>query len=141
MKKYEKYKFDGWFELEIPENWECKVESELLSINSLNDPKGVLQISFYKIKEKSEELSDFTSNHLRKFIEQYEINIEQNTFKTLENQFYTVTTVNGNDNENFIKIWVIANNKKMLITTYISSIKSNELSTVEDIVYSLNFEI
>lgn len=52
----------------------------------------------------------------------------------------TVANASGEYDGEFIKVWTIVSDKKMLLATYISPNRTRELSTAEDIVYSINFD-
>ena len=132
------YVFQDWFSLDLPENWEFEREEQILNIYSTVKPKGVLQISFF-INEEKGSLDDVAKLHLDNFISQFEIEIDINTYTTIESPDFVVATVCGSHKNSFIKIWIIVNSEKLLLVTYNSTKKSRELSKVDDIVYSVDF--
>lgn len=77
--------------------------------------------------------------HLNRFINQYDVTVEDNTYKIIETPKHTIANASGKCDEEFIKVWIIVNNEKMLLVTYISPKTTTELLIVEDIVYSIKF--
>lgn len=45
-----RYQFDGWITIELPETWIYKQEDDVLNIYSNVNPKGAIQISFFRFK-------------------------------------------------------------------------------------------
>ena len=135
------YKFEGWFSLCMPETWEYTIDEDMLTICSTKNAKGVIQVSFFHRKEIEESLKETAGKHLNRFLSQNGVIVEKNTYKVIEAPNFTVANVAGEYDNEFIKIWTIVNEQKMLLVTYISPEKTRELSTVEDIIYSINFNI
>jgi hypothetical protein len=139
-KNEKKYVFKGWFAISMPETWEYTIEEDMLSICSINNAKGVIQASFFHRKDKEESLKETAEKHLNRFLSQYDVVVEKNTYKVIEAPSFTVANASGEYDGEFIKVWIIVNEQKMLIVTYISPKKTRELSIAEDIVYSINFD-
>jgi len=135
-----KYLFEGWFSIYIPETWEYSVDEDLLTIHSKTNAQGVLQISFFHRKEIEESIRDTADKHINKFLDQYDVLVDVNTYKIIESPYHIVATASGSYEGEFIKVWTIVNENKMLLVTYISPNKSKELSKATDIVYSINFD-
>ena len=138
MKKETRHIFDGWFSITLPGEWGYHNDEEVLNIYSNKNAFGVIQISFFH-KDDSQDIIKIANDQLDRFIAQYRINIDIITRKILEAPSYTVAIASGEYNGDFIKIWVLVNELKMLLITYISPKKSREISKVEDIIYSINF--
>lgn len=132
--------FEGWFSICIPETWEYSIEKDLLTIFSTKNAKGVIQISFFHRKELEESLKSTAENHLNRFLTQYNVLVDINTYKIIEAPNYTVAIASGEYEGEFIKVWTVVNEKKMLLVTYISPNKTRELSKADDIVYSISFD-
>ena len=138
MKKETRHIFDGWFSITLPGEWGYHNDEEVLNIYSNKNALGVIQISFFH-KDDSQDIIKIANDQLDRFINQYRINIDIITRKILEAPSYTVANASGEYDGDFIKIWVLVNELKMLLITYISPKKSREISKVEDIIYSINF--
>jgi hypothetical protein len=142
MKKDEKkYIFDGWFSINIPEEWEYSVDEDLLTIYSKENAQGVIQISFFHRKMGKESIRSIAEKHLNKFLTQYNVSTDINDCKVIESPNHTVATTCGECEEEFIKVWTIINEKKMLLVTYLNPNKTKELSKAEEIVDSIIFVI
>lgn len=139
-KNEKKYMFEGWFSICMPETWEYSVDEDILTICSTKNAKGTIQISFFHRKELEEGQRETAEKHLNRFLNQYDVSIENNTYKVIEAPSFTVANASGEYDGEFIKVWTVVNEKKMLLATYISPSKTRELSTAEDIIYSINFD-
>ena len=139
-KNEKKYMFEGWFSVCMPETWEYTIDEDMLTICSMKNAKGVLQVSFFHRNEMVESLRESAEKHLNKFLSQYDVVVENNTYKVIVAPNLTVANASGEYDSEFIKVWTIVNEDKMLLVTYISPNKTRELSTAEDIVYSINFD-
>lgn len=138
-KKEIKHLFEGWFSVTMPENWNYDIDEDILNIYSIDNAKGTIQVSFFHRKELEESLRKTAEKHLNRFVTQHNIKIEINTRKVIEAPCYTVANTSGEYDGEFIKVWTVVNEQKMLLITYISPKKTRELSTAENIVYSINF--
>lgn len=132
------YRFGDWFSITLPNKWEFEFEEEILNIYSIVNPKGVLQISFYR-NHNNDALEDIAKNKLDNFIQQFLIEINNNTYKIIETPSFVIANVSGKNNNDYIKVWIIVNEDKLLLITYNSATKTRELSKVDDIVYSIDF--
>jgi len=132
--------FEGWFSLSIPEEWEYEMDEDVLNIYNDKNGRGALQITFFKRKEIDESLRGTAENHLNRFIRQFKIEIIEDTYKVIEAPKLTIANVSGRDETDFIKVWTVVNQQKMLLITYISPSKTKELAVAENIVYSIEFE-
>ncbi len=132
--------FEGWFSLSMPELWEYEVNEDVLDIYDNVNGKGALQISFFKRKEIGESLRETAENHINRFIRQFNIEVAKNTYKVIETPEFTIANACGQDESDFIKLWTVVNEQKMLLITYTSPSKTRELSVAEDIVYSIEFD-
>lgn len=132
--------FEGWFSICMPETWEYSIDEEILTICSTKNAKGTIQISFFHRKELEESLRETAERNLNRFLNQYDVTLEKNTYKVIEAPCHTVANASGEYDSEFIKVWTVVNKQKMLLVTYISPKKNRELSTAEDIVYSINFD-
>jgi hypothetical protein len=131
--------FEGWFTIVLPDTWKYENDDAVLNISSCKNPKGVIQISFFYNEETDEHLIETARRHLNRFIEQFKLIIDENSYKFIEAPNFTIANVSGISDEEFIKVWILVNNNKMLLISYISPQKTRELSIAEDIVYSINF--
>ena len=131
--------FDGWFSINIPQNWKYETSSDLLSIYPMNAGKGAVQISFFRRTEADKSSAEIANHHLDRFINQYEIEVDIYSRKIIEAPCYIVANVAGTYQSDYIKVWTIVNQDKMLLITYICNKKTRELNTVENIIYSINF--
>ena len=138
-KKQKDFIFEDWFTITIPDTWEYAIEEDLLTICKTYNGKGVIQTSFFGRDDSEESLQETAENHLNRFLNQYDVTVEDGTYKIIEAPGYTIANASGECDEEFIKVWVFVNKEKMLLVTYISSIKTRELSTAENIVYSIQF--
>lgn len=135
-----RYIFKGWFSINIPESWEHSIDKDLLSISSIENASGTIQISFFHRKDLNKSLKGIAEEHLNQFLRQYNIDIKKNTYKITETQNYTIANASGLYDSNFIEIWTIVNEKKMLLVTYISPQKTKELLIAREIINSIVFE-
>ncbi len=85
-------------------------------------------------------MKSIAENHLNRFLTQYNVLVDINSYKIIEAPNYTVAIASGEYDGEFIKVWTVVNEKKMLLVTYISPNKTRELSKAEDIVYSISFD-
>lgn len=131
--------FENMFSIILPDIWSCEVDESIFNCFSNVNPIGALQISFFRIEE-NENLEELAKNHLDRFVNQFNIDIDIDTYKVIEAPYYTIANTSGISEGDFIKIWVINNNEKMLLITYNSIEKTKELDIVDNIVYSINFE-
>ncbi|MFC0187251.1 DUF3805 domain-containing protein [Fictibacillus aquaticus] len=135
--KFNTIVFEDWFEIDLPEKWELEEEEDLLTFYDTVDGRGALQISCFNIVEQRA-ADEIAMEHLNDVIEQFEININRNTKKIIETPYSTIALTAGTSPEkDFVKIWIIVLKNRMLLCTYISDQKSRELSTAEDIIYSI----
>ncbi|BFH16807.1 hypothetical protein WJ0W_005038 [Paenibacillus melissococcoides] len=137
-KTYNQYSFVGWMTLELPTTWEYEQDDDVINIFSSVNPKGALQISFYNVNldiSREELAEDF----LQKFIDKYTIDVDVNTKMILERDDYTIAVCEGYCDDRFIKVWCLAENKRLLLITYNSQKKNREVSTASDIVYGIRF--
>lgn len=141
LKNEKKYVFEDWFSICMPETWEYSTDEDILTICSTKNAKGTIQISFFHRKELEESLTETAEKHLNRFLNQYDVLIEKNTYKVIETPSFIVANASGEYDGEFIKVWTVVNEKKMLLATYISPNKTRELSTVEDIIYSISFDV
>lgn len=125
----------------MPGTWEYSIDEDILTICSTKNAKGTIQISFFHRKELEESLRETAEKHLNRFLNQYDVSIEKNTYKVIEAPSVIIANASGEYDGEFIKVWTVVNEKKMLLATYISPNKTRELSTAEDIIYSINFDI
>lgn len=116
--------FEGWFSIVMPEAWEYGEDGDVINIYSTSDnAKGVIQISLFdrtNFEKTSKEIVDI---NLKNFINRNQIDIDINTYKIIEGPNMVFANVCGIMKDNFIKVWTLANNKKMLLVTYISKKK------------------
>jgi len=139
-KKFNLIKFSGWISIDLPESWEYDTEEDIINIYSQKKPKGVLQLSFYTRKDKNESEENIAVSHLNSFIKQFNIISNELDLSIIETPSHTIAGIIGSVDGAFIKLWVLVNFEKMIIGTYNSDKKTSELSTVDDIMYSINFE-
>lgn len=138
MKEELIYVFEDWFSVNLLPNWAFEEDGDILNFYSTINPKGAIQVSFFKNNETLS-LEEVAVKYLNDFISQQDIEIIPETYKVIETPEYTIANTSGRSEEDFIKVWTIVNPKKMLLVTYISPKKTRELSQVDDIVYSINF--
>lgn len=139
-KDNKKIYFDGWFYINIPLEWEYAIEEDILDIYDELNGEGSLQISFLKLGESKSKLSEIVENQMSSFIKQFGIEILESTYKFSETSQFTVVSAIGKDEEDFIKIWVLAKDNKTLLITYISAVETEEINIVENIVNSIQFD-
>lgn len=138
MKNMITYQFEGWIQIDLPETWGYEQEDDILNIYANIRPKGVLQISFYRI-DLEENREDIVSHFLDKFINKFDIEVDINTKMVLERDDYTIATTEGMQGGRFVKVWYVVEEKRMLLFTYNADKKTREVSTIEDIVYGTIF--
>jgi len=131
--------FENWFTIALPETWDYTTEDDLITICKSYNGNGVIQISCFYRTDRNESLQDTAEFHLNRFINQFNVVIEDNSYEIIEVPGYTIANASGICEDDFIKVWVIVNEEKMLLVTYISSKKTKELSIAEDIIYSIQF--
>lgn len=131
--------FENWFTLALPETWEYQTEDDLITICKSHNGNGVIQISGFYRTDRKEPLQDTAEYHLNHFINQFNVKIEDYSYKIMDLPRYTIANASGICEDDFIKIWVFVNEEKMLLVTYISPKKTKELSIAEEIIYSIQF--
>ena len=139
-KNEKKLIFEGWFSICMPDTWIYSIEEDILTVYAAENGKGAIQISFSHLLERDDSLRVTAENHLNRFLNQFNVKTEENTYKVIEAPGFTLANASGEFDNEFIKVWTLVNEKKMLLVTYISPKKTRELSTVEDIIYSINFD-
>lgn len=141
-KNFNTYAFDGWISISLPEGWEYEQDTEdtiaILNVYSLRDPKGVLQVSFYRVdgtRNKVEIANDFVN----RFVGQFNVQVDENTRMVIHRDDYTIGMAVGNHNGRFLKVWCLTEGERTLLATYNSAKRTRELSTVDDIVFGVKF--
>jgi len=130
--------FDGLF-LNMPVNWAYHINKDGLNIYQDIFGKGALQISFFGSNESSEKLHETAKNHLNRFVSQF--NIEAIETTCVEAPKFAIASASGKDEADFLKVWTVVNEQKMLLVTYTSHSKNPELNVAENIVKSIEFEM
>jgi hypothetical protein len=139
-KKVVTYTFDGWFTLDLPDNWEYASDDELavLAVYSTEDPQGALQIAFYR--NKTDTVRDkIASDLLERFLVQFNVEVDTDTKMLIQRNDCTIATASGISNGRFTKVWCLTDGTRSLFITYNSPQKTQEVSIVEDIVYGIRF--
>ena len=147
MAKYTSYFFEDWITVFLPKEWIVEVDEEeedLLNIYSEVNPKGVMQISFFTKSNNLIDNYELALQHLDDFISQFNVDIDKDkdkdTYMTLQANDIVYALTNGIMDNRFIKIWVIVDDRRMLLATYISEKKTRELNIVDDIIYGIEFD-
>jgi hypothetical protein len=135
------YNLNGWFIMFLPKDWTVEKDEELVTVYSEINPKGVVQFSLFKRDDINQCNNDeLAQHHLKNFISQFNVNIDENSNMVLETDDFIIATATGYKENRFVKIWVIVEETRMLLVTYNSKKKTRELSIVDDIVYSIEFD-
>jgi hypothetical protein len=143
--KYTSYFFEDWITVFLPKEWIVEIDEEeedLLNIYSEVNPKGVMQISFFTKSNNLIDNYELALHHLDDFISQFNVDIDKDkdTYMTLQANDIVYALTNGIMDNRFIKIWVIVDDRRMLLATYISEKKTRELNIVDDIIYGIEFD-
>jgi hypothetical protein len=133
------YEFENWFSIRLPENWEYNSEEDIINVYSKKNPQGALQISLFNRSADNATLRDTAMNNLNSFITKFNIDLDKNTIKSIQTDKFVIANASGICEDRFIKVWFLVNQIKMLLVTYNSKKKNRELSTAENIVYSIDF--
>jgi hypothetical protein len=134
------YTFDGWFTMDLPENWEYESDDEaaVLNVYSTEDPQGALQISMYKNKTDVER-EELVTDLLERFLVQFNVEVDSNTKMVIQRDDYTIATAYGISNGRFLKVWCLTDGTRSLLITYNSRKKTREVNIADDIVYGIRF--
>lgn len=135
-----KYIFDDWFSILLPDDWTYEENEYTISIYNTKNPKGAIQISLYDRTDPGIPRSKLVKDELERFLNQFDVRFDVNTKKVIDAPNFTLANASGICDGDFIKVWTIVNDKKFLLITYNSPKKTRELSTVDNIIYSISFE-
>lgn len=134
-----KYNLGEEISILLPEKWEIYEDEELFNIHSKVNPKGVIQVSIYKRINFEISLDEIAQDYCDRFIDQFSINVDINTKMLLKTDNYTISQATGTGDGRFVKVWCFAEKRKVLLVTYNSDKKTREVSSVDNIVYSIQF--
>ena len=134
-----KYNLGEEITILLPEKWEMYKDEDLFNIYSKVKPKGAIQVSVYNRINFEKSLDEIAQDSCDRFIDQFSISIDINTKMILKTDNFTISQATGTGDGRFIKVWCFAENKKVLIVTYNSDKKTREVSTADNIVYSIQF--
>jgi len=139
IESYIEYSLGERITILLPENWEIYEDEEIYNINAKNNPKGVIQVSVYNRINHDMSLEEIAQDLVDRFVEQFSICVDINTKMVLQTDNYSISQVTGIGDGRFVKIWCFAEKNKVLLVTYNSDKKTREVSTVDNIIYSIQF--
>jgi hypothetical protein len=72
--------FDEWISFDLSEDWEFEqdIDDAMLHIYSLTNPKGALQVSFYRTREKRKRI-EIANDFVNRFVSQFDVRVDENT--------------------------------------------------------------
>ena len=135
-----KIRHKNYLNYHIPKKWIVE-ENDDCTIIYNEYGKGAFILSFYTFMEAREDFNKQVNSMGEKFAIDNEIRLETPFIHNQTNKNKTVLCSTGyatSDNE-FFKIWIIAKYPKVIIATYNSKEKNEELDVIEKIVDSFQF--
>lgn len=135
-----KVKHKDYLIYEIPNNWTIDEDNEYTTIYNDNG-NGALVLSFYTIMEIQNNLDEHISIMAKKFIKNNLIKLNTPLILDGTNEGKKILYGTGETLDNdFFKIWLIAKYPKVIIATYNSKKKTQELKCIDKIINSFQFK-
>ncbi len=136
-KNFKKIRHKNYLVYYIPKKWIIE-ENENCTIIYNKYGNGAFILSFYTIMELRKDFNEQVNSMAEKFVNDNEIRLEVPFIDNEINEDKKVLCSTGyaiSDNE-FFKIWIIAKYPKVIIATYNSKEKNEELEVIDKIVDS-----
>ncbi len=137
MKKIHK----DYLELDLPEGWNYKEDNETTAIFS-DVGDGALTLSFYSATDIQISLDEHISIMAKKYIDKNNVELEHALIlDATQKDQYSICGTGVTSNDWFIKLWIVAKYPKIIVATYLSQDRTNEIKKVEKIIKSFRFLI
>ena len=133
-----KFNHNGYLNYELPDNW-CDEEDNdnLLMYNP--DGDGAITLSFLNVLDGEKSLAEHISIIAKKFIDQNNINLHSPLI-LFNRDGKTILWGTGTTSDNwFIKLWIVAKYPKIVLATYLSEQKNDEVKICDSIIDSFMF--
>lgn len=133
-----KFNHNGYLNYELPDNW-CDEEDNdnLLMYNP--DGDGAITLSFLNVLNGEKSLAEHISIIAKKFIDQNNINLHSPLI-LFNRDGKTILWGTGTTSDNwFIKLWIVAKYPKIVLATYLSEQKNDEVKICDSIIDSFMF--
>ena len=135
-----RYNHAGYLTYELPDGWKTDESDDGLSMYD-PDGNGALTVSFFNRVDSNTHLNVQVSVLAKNFFECNNIKLN-NSFILLNKDEKTVLFGIGKTADNwFIKLWVVAENPKIVLATYQSEQENPEVELCDAIVDSFKFEL
>jgi len=121
---------NGYLNYNLPQNWCAEYVDELLLIYN-PDGNGAMTISFFNILDNGKSIDEQISICAKKFIDKNNVKLKGVLIITGSKDTKLVLQGSGTTLENdFIRIWVVANSQKLVFVSYESDKISDEVRFV-----------
>ena len=133
-----KFNHNGYLNYELPDNW-CDEEDtdNLLMYNP--DGDGAITLSFLNVLNGEKSLAEHISIIAKRFIDQNNINLHSPLI-LFNRDGKTILWGTGTTSDNwFIKLWIVAKYPKIVLATYLSEQKNDEVKICDSIIDSFMF--
>ena len=133
-----KFNHNGYLNYELPDNW-CDEEDNdnLLMYNP--DGDGAITLSFLNVLNGEKSLAEHISIISKRFIDQNNINLHSPLI-LFNRDGKTILWGTGTTSDNwFIKLWIVAKYPKIVLATYLSEQKNDEVKICDSIIDSFMF--
>lgn len=133
-----KFNHNGYLNYELPDNW-CDEEDNdnLLMYNP--DGDGAITLSFLNVLNGEKSLAEHISIIAKRFIDQNNINLHYPLI-LFNRDGKTILWGTGTTSDNwFIKLWIVAKYPKIVLATYLSEQKNDEVKICDSIIDSFMF--
>jgi len=133
-----KFNHNGYLNYELPDNWCAEEDNDnLLMYNP--DGDGAITLSFLNVLNGEKSLAEHISIIAKKFIDQNNINLHSPLI-LFNRDGKTILWGTGTTSDNwFIKLWIVAKYPKIVLATYLSEQKNDEVKICDSIIDSFMF--
>lgn len=133
-----KFNHNGYLNYELPDNWCAEEDNDnLLMYNP--DGDGAITLSFLNVLDGEKSLAEHISIIAKKFIDQNNINLHSPLI-LFNRDGKTILWGTGTTSDNwFIKLWIVAKYPKIVLATYLSEQKNDEVKICDSIIDSFMF--
>ena len=133
-----KFNHNGYLNYELPDNWCDEEDNDNLLMYNL-DGDGAITLSFLNVLNGEKSLAEHISIIAKRFIDQNNINLHSPLI-LFNRDGKTILWGTGTTSDNwFIKLWIVAKYPKIVLATYLSEQKNDEVKICDSIIDSFMF--
>lgn len=136
-----KHCHNNYMYYETPDDWCVEYEEDSLLIYNQEDGEGAMVLSFFSDFDAKNTLVERISQMGKSFVEKNGIQLEGSLMVTGLNAPSKVLSGHGTlPNGMYIKLWIIASYPKIVVISYQSEERTEEIEICDNIVDSINFD-